>query len=848
MTLAWARALKWSGALRGRQRFSHKTALRRVARGHPQAPAMQPRAPLRGRKRHPAALGGRGGGGDRGGGGVRTQALPARAEAPVVTFSPKVFVPLTTACRDACGYCTFRDEPNAHGRVFMTEAEVLAVARRGLAAGATECLFTLGDRPESRYALARQELQELGCSSTPEYLARCAAAVLRETGLLPHCNAGVLSDAEVEMLRGVSASQGLMLEATATRLLGPGEAHAGCQSKRPAARLAVVERAGRLRIPFTSGILVGIGETREERLDAIHALAELHERFGHLQEMLVQNFRAKADTPMADAPEPTLEELLWTVRQAKRIFGDAVPIQVPPNLTPGEEQEEGWAQLLHAGVTDWGGVSPVTPDFVSPEAPWPHVERLAEATHRAGYALAPRLAVGARFVAGGAADEWLAPEVATAARKLADGDGLSRASPFMAGLPSTIEHRAGVVGVDASGVVLARVRPPIGGATERLLARLEGGATPNEEEVSSLLRARGGDFDAVVAAADRMRAEQSGDGVGFVVNRNINYTNTCTYACQFCAFSKGKAADELRGEPYLLDEAEVERRTAEAYARGATEVCMQGGIHPSFDGETYVRFLRAAKRGAPDIHVHAFSPLEVHSGAASLGVSVPDFLARLRDEGLGSLPGTAAEVLDDAVRDELCPDKLSADEWIEVVRAAHRVGLHTTSTIMFGHVDADGPSAWARHLLRLRGLHAETGGFTEFVPLPFVHMEAPVFLKGRARRGPTFRESVLAHAVGRLVLGPVGLTNVQASWVKLGPELAAELLRAGANDMGGVLMNESITRAAGASHGQELSAVDMIDLISAAGRAPFQRTTLYGEASPERSAAALAASGSPALA
>ena len=886
-------------------------------------------------------------------------AAETRARGPnprLVTFSPKVFVPLTRACRDACGYCTFASDPTDTDRVYMTLDEVLDVAERGRRAGATECLFTLGDRPEARYPAARDELRAMGHASTVDYLAHCAGEVLRRVGLLPHCNAGVLTREELAKLRKVSVSQGLMLESATDRLVDqPDAAHEGCESKRPAARLRTTTLAGELRVPFTSGVLIGIGETREERIDALFAIrdadracaADRGAATGHVHEIIVQNFRAKSDTRMRDHPEPTLEELLWTAATARLIFGPHAVVQVPPNLTPepddarvrrddGEDGDsgdfggrEGWRRLLRAGVSDWGGVSPgVTPDHVSPEAPWPHLAELAAVTAEEGYSLVPRLGAQPSYVVGGALDEWVDAEVAPHVRAAADGEGLSRASEWCPGRAEAAkeeeevemmmktegarESTAGesdasrpdraegsddrrpwrrvrlpraknVIGVDGAilaprGDVGVAASPGIEAAIARLASRgaamaavAERGEPISEDSssaaeelaldraaVETLFRARGADFDRVCAAADAARREQCGDVVTYVVNRNINYTNACTLSCAFCAFSKGPPGRELelRGPTYLLDDDEVSRRAAEAWDRGATEVCMQGGIHPSFTGENYVRLLRAARRGAPKIHVHAFSPLEVTHGARTTGASVPAFIARLRDEGLGSLPGTAAEVLDDAVRAELCPDKISAKEWLDVVTSAHDAGVPTTSTMMFGHVDADGPPAWAAHLLALRDAHAEstrrqrrreresavaTTGFSEFVPLPFVHFEAPVFRAGRSRRGPTLRECVLSHAVARLVLGPAGMTNVQASWVKMGPEMAAHLLDAGCNDLGGTLMNESITRAAGATHGQEMSAGAMEAIIEAAGRTARTRTTLYGDAGKERREAALAA-------
>ncbi len=728
----------------------------------------------------------------------------------LVTYSPKVFIPLTTLCRDVCGYCTFARPPRRGERAYLSENEVLAIARAGAAAGCTEALFTLGDKPELRYKVARAELAALGCETTLEYLRRVAKLVLDETGLLPHLNPGVMSREELAALRPVSASMGIMLETVAERLSAKGGPHWASPDKLPERRLETIELAGQLRIPFTSGILIGIGETRAERVEALEALAALHERHGHLQEVIVQNFRAKPGTRMAEHAEPSLDEHLWTIAAARLLLPDDVAVQAPPNLAYDD-----FPRLLDAGIDDWGGVSPVTIDHVNPEAPWPERDRLEAATRSRGLELAPRLPVYPRYLSGA----WLDPAVLPTALRSSDALGLAREDAWHPGEAGSVPF------------VVARDALPVDTADEL-----------GEEELVRLFRARGDERQRVFAAADRLRREVCGDEVSYVVTRNIQYTNVCYFRCGFCAFSKGKLAANLRGAPYLVPHEEIVRRAREAWDRGATEVCLQGGIHPAFTGEYYASVVDAIRTELPDLHIHAFSALEVWQGAETLGLPLDEYLELLRSLGLGSLPGTAAEILDDEVRAVICPDKVSTEQWLSVHDAAHRVGLRSNVTIMFGHVE--GPEHWARHLLRAREQQERSGGFTEFVPLPFVHMEAPMWLKGRARSGPTFGESLLLHAVARLALHPA-FTNIQASWVKLGPDGVAAALRAGVNDLGGTLMNESISRSAGSEHGQEMPPEAMEALIRANGRTPRQRTTLYGDAPADQRAASFAA---PALA
>ncbi|MCC6304888.1 MAG: 5-amino-6-(D-ribitylamino)uracil--L-tyrosine 4-hydroxyphenyl transferase CofH [Rhodobacteraceae bacterium] len=746
---------------------------------------------------------------------ARAAALRDLGHGRRVSHSRKVFIPLTQLCRDVCHYCTFARTPRRLAAPYLSPEEVLAIARAGQRAGCREALFTLGDKPELRYRAARAALDAMGHATTLDYLGAMALLVFRETGLLPHLNPGLMEAGDIAALRAVSVSMGLMLETVSPRLGGRGFCHSGSPDKVPEARLATIAEAGRQKVPFTSGILIGIGETRAERIESLLALRELHARHGHIQEIIVQNFRAKPGTRMARAPEPDLADLQWTIAVARLIFGPAMSIQAPPNLSAGGDG------LIEAGINDWGGVSPVTPDHVNPEAPWPHLDALAATTARAGKQLVERLGVYPAYVH--EAGTWLAPPLRPAVLAAVDADGLVRGDGWVAGDPAR---------------AFPRLAAPAGTGNTAEIGRILGRAGRGEDLgvdlVTRLFAARDGEVAEVAAAADDLRRRVCGDTVSYVVTRNINYTNICYFKCRFCAFSKGRTSEALRGRPYDLSPQAVGERAREAWARGAVEVCLQGGIHPRYTGQTYLDILRAVRDEVPGIHVHAFSPLEIHQGAATLGLPVRAFLERLAAAGLGSLPGTAAEILDDEVRRVLCPDKITTAEWFAVIDAAHRIGLKTTATIMFGHVDR--PHHWARHLVRIREQQQATGGFTEFVPLPFVHMEAPIFLKGQSRRGPSWREALLMHAVARLALHP-HVTNIQASWVKLGPDGLAACLGAGANDAGGTLMEESITRAAGARHGQEMTPAAMEAILGGIGRPARQRTTLYADAPAGRRAA-----------
>jgi FO synthase len=709
-------------------------------------------------------------------------------------------------CRDRCGYCTFAKAPARLPAPYLEPDEVLAIAKAGRDAGCHEALFTLGEYPEDRYPVARAWLDDHGYTSTIDYLVAMCRLVVEETGLLPHANAGALAEDDLAALREVTASQGMMLETLAEGL----DAHRGSPDKVPARRLATLEAAGRAGIPFTTGLLVGIGDQRSDRLDTLVAIAEAHERHGQVQEVIVQNFLPKPGTAMHRwEPCPT-DEFLWTIAAARLVLPGDVHLQAPPNLS------DDLAPLLAAGIDDWGGVSPVTADHVNPERAWPDLEVLAAATEAAGHTLAPRLTLYPEYATD--PERWVAQPMRFPVLEASDAEGLARDHPWCPG--------SEVAAPDVLAEGRSRRRPGWGrGAVAEVLAGVEAGEEVGEDEIVTLFSARGPEVQAVAATADRLRAELVGDEVTYVVNRNINYTNVCTFKCRFCAFSKGPRSLNLRGDPYLLDLDEIADRVREAEARGATEVCLQGGIHPKFDGSYYLDVIGAVRSASPTIHIHGFTALEVTEGARRSGVPLAEYLTLLRDAGLRTLPGTAAEILDDEVRTVLCPDKIDTQTWLDVHRTAHQVGLNSNVTMMFGSIEH--PRSWARHLVATRALQQETGGFTEFVPLPFVHMASPIYLQQRARRGPTFRETLLVHAVGRIAYRGA-IDNIQASWVKLGVDAIRQFLAAGVNDLGGTLMDENISRAAGASHGQAMDVDGFRELLAPLGRPLVQRTTLYG--------------------
>ena len=728
----------------------------------------------------------------------------------VITYSKKVFIPLTELCRDVCHYCTFAKAPKKLDAPYLEPDQVLAIAEQGKAQFVKEALFTLGEKPEMRYQVAKDHLQKLGFETTIEYLGSMSKLVYEETGLLPHLNPGNMTLLEMEKLREYSVSMGIMLESSSERLCGKGGPHFGSPDKQPATRLQTMKNAGKLRIPITTGILIGIGETIEERIQSLLDIKNLHKEYGHIQEVIIQNFIPKENTRMKKHSPASKEDLLWTLSAARIIFGKDMNIQCPPNLN-----SDYLDQILDCGINDWGGVSPITIDHVNPESPWPQIEQLEKITNNKGMELVERLAIYPEYIED---QSWYDKNLHSGILELSDSSRYGRHDQWRCGeslsIPASGKHDLWVN--KKSGDVSHEIK--------KILDKSIHGFDLDHDEITKLFHTRGDDYHLVLNHADRLRQKINGDEVTYVITRNINYTNICKYSCHFCAFSKGKTKENLRGKPYLINNDEVADRALEAWSKGAHEVCLQGGIHPHYDGYTYINICKAIKERVPEIHIHAFSPLEVTHGASSLGLPIDEYLQKLKEAGLSTMPGTAAEILDDAVRENICPDKLTSEEWINVIKTAHRVGIKTTSTIMFGHTEQ--PADWATHLIKLRDLQKETGGITEFIPLPYVSMESPMYKRGNSRPGPTFNEVLLMHAVSRIALNP-HIKNIQASWVKLGKEGALSCLNAGVNDMGGTLMNESISRAAGSVHGQEFEATRMEEFIRNSERRPQLRNTIY---------------------
>ncbi len=775
--------------------------------------------------------------------GVRDTGLREQGRPGVITFSKKVFIPLSRLCRDRCHYCTFATVPHKLPAAFLDRDEVLAIARQGAALGCKEALFTLGDRPEDRWPAAAQWLTERGYDSTLDYLRSVSIAVLEETGLLPHLNPGVLSWAEMQRLRPVAPSMGMMLETTATRLWSePGGPHYGSPDKEPAVRLRVLEDAGRVAVPFTTGILIGIGETLEERVDSIFAMRRAHRQYGHIQEIIVQNFRAKPDTAMRSVPDAEVLDLAATVAVTRLLVGPGMRVQAPPNLI-----DASFSLLIKAGIDDWGGVSPLTPDHVNPERPWPFLDDLSKACADEGFSLQERLTVYPSYVAQNP-ERWIDPRIHAHVFALAQPNGMAVEDAVLEGKPwqepdqifssgRTDLH----VGIDEEGRTEDRrsdfdsvygdwnsLSVPVAGAITGdvaaglRIARENPAALLSQESLAlALFQADGEALDELCRIADDVRRDVVGDDITYVINRNINFSNVCYVGCRFCAF----AQRERDADAYRLSVDDVAARAVEAWEDGATEVCIQGGIDPKLPVSVYAGMIQAIKSRVPAMHVHAFSPMEIVTASAKAGVSIKDWLSELKQAGLDTIPGTAAEILDDEVRWVLTKGKLPASAWTEVIETAHQLGIRSSSTMMFGHVD--NPRHWLGHFRVLAGIQDRTGGFTEFVALPFVHTNAPIYLAGVARAGATWQENRAVHAMARLLLHG-RIDNIQCSWVKLGDEGTVAMLQGGCNDLGGTLMEETISRMAGSSHGSARTVAQLHGIAEKAGRPARQRTTAYG--------------------
>jgi len=800
---------------------------------------------------------------------TRDAGLEAAGRPGVITYSRKVFIPLTRLCRDRCGYCTFATVPGRLPSPYLSPDEVIEIAAAGAAVGCKEALFTLGDRPEDRWHAAREWLDAHGYDDTLSYVRAMAIRVLEETGLLPHLNPGVLRWQDFQRLKPVAPSMGMMLETTAERLFtDKGAAHFGSPDKDPKVRLRVLEDAGRSNVPFTTGILIGIGETLAERTDSIFAIRQVAREYRGIQEVIVQNFRAKPDTKMRGGPDAELDDLAATIAVARLVLGPTARIQAPPNLI-GDQ----YGLILAAGIDDWGGVSPLTPDHVNPERPWPQIDDLARRTAAAGFELRERLTAYPGYLR----EPWLDPRLAGHVAALADpATGLARDGAMPRGLPwqepdggwGEAAGRTDLhVTIDTTGrtsdrrddfaevygdwtEIGARIEPAArrsaqpASAPQRLRAEVLAALRRAERDPAgltdaqalALLDADGPELEALAGLANSLRIQAVGDDVSYVVNRNINFTNVCYTGCRFCAFAQRRTD----ADAYTLSLEQVGDRAVEAWGAGATEVCMQGGIHPDLPGTAYFEIAAEVKRRCPDMHVHAFSPMEVANGASRTGLPVREWLVRAREAGVGSLPGTAAEILDDEVRWVLTKGKLPAAAWIEVITTAHELGIPTSATMMYGHVDT--PAHWVGHLRVIRGIQERTGGFTEFVLLPFVHASSPIYLAGLARPGPTRRENRAVHAVSRLLLHGA-ISSVQCSWVKLGEDLCRDVLAGGVNDLGGTLMEETISRMAGSQNGSYKTISELAAMVAPTGRPMRQRTTTYGRPTTERLAAASASDG-----
>lgn len=738
-------------------------------------------------------------------GSVRDAGLAASGRPGVITYSRKVFVPLTTLCRDRCHYCVFVDTPGQllkkHKPAFMSPEQVLAVVRQGQAMGCKEVLLTLGDRPEDRWPEARAWLDEHGFGSTIEYVAHIARLVTAETGLLAHANPGVMSEDELRMLRPAAPSMGMMLETTSRRLFEePGQVHFGSPDKDPAVRLEVIDAAGRERVPFTTGILVGIGETEHDRAASLVAIRDAHERHqvagqGHVQEVIVQNFRAKPRTAMQGAPDADLLEYVAAVAVARLVMGPRMRIQVPPNLSDAGE----FGLLVRAGADDWGGVSPLTADHVNPERPWPHLDDLARMTAELGFALRERLTAQPEFVLD--AETWIDPALRPAVAALADaGTGLAAA-------PAVAPFRPSRLPVQEAEERRASTAP--GPGVRRLAeAAAADPLTLDDADWVRLLGATGDDLDVLAATADDVRRYTVGEAVTLVVNRNLTSTGL-------------RAAPTGEAAAFTLDD--VGAIAADAWDLGATELCVQGRLDADAEPTGYLDIARAAKAAAPGLHLHAYRPQDVWDLADRTGLGLDGSLSAMREAGVDTVPGTGVKVLSERVRGLVAPTDLEIDRWVEGITTAHRAGFRSTSVIFYGHVET--AAERIAHLRRLRAIQDETGGFSEFVPIPLPGPAGGVpLVPGRA----ALDEHRAMVAVSRLLLSG-SIPHVQIPWTRVGRAASAVLLQSGGDDLGGALLDGRVKPEAGIEHGLELPVTDAAALVARLFR-PFRlRTTTYGQ-------------------
>ncbi|WP_409047584.1 7,8-didemethyl-8-hydroxy-5-deazariboflavin synthase CofG [Microbacterium sp. HA-8] len=723
---------------------------------------------------------------------VRDEGLRRAGRPGVLTYSRKVFLPVTTLCRDRCHYCVFVDTPGqllrAHKPLYMSAEQVLTVARRGAALGCKEALFTLGDRPEQRWPEARTWLDAHGYASTLDYVAAMARLVRRETGLLPHLNPGVMTLDELRALRPTAPSMGMMLETTSRRLFEePGQVHFGSPDKDPDVRLRVIDDAGTARVPFTTGILVGIGETLRDRAESLIAIRDAHERHGHVQEVIVQNFRAKPRTAMQGAPDADLREYAAAIAVARLVLGPDMRIQVPPNLSDPAEFE----LLVRAGADDWGGVSPLTADHVNPERPWPHLDDLTARTADLGFVLRERLTAHPEYIRDAAL--WLDPEIIPATLALADPD-------------------SGLAAEDAPASTATRRAPRAGrgdpaSRTADLVSRAaDDPAALDDAEWVALLEATGTALDALAETADQLRRFTAGEAVSIVDNRNVSSS----------AYRARPA-----GEPDTFDLRDLTGIVRDARDLGVSELCVQGLVDPREAPDAALEIARTIRDAGPGIHLHAFRPADIDDLARRTGMGLDDALAAMREAGVHTVPGTGVKILSERVRPLVAPDDLATPRWVEVITAAHRAGFRSTSVLFYGHVET--AAERVAHLRRLMAIQTETGGFTEIVPIPLPG-HGVALVPGR----PAIDEHRAMFAVARLMLSGT-IPHVQVPWPRLDDNTVQTLLRSGADDLGGTLRDGRVLPRVGVEYGREMTLERAARISGGLFRPLRVRTTDYRE-------------------